>query len=174
MKVQCIERPGNYLTVGRIYNVEKQDQSSYTIKDNQGDELPWPRHFFRIFEMDKPMSYTSKYSLFQEVYVLDKFSNTFLIPCHNCNVDGQVLVNNKVYSCPSCKGRKYISFEEEAKWGVVNDKKLINEVKIRQNMYKKYAIFYEVSFTYHEVLEENIFLTIESAKLECDKRNAKK
>ncbi len=126
------------------------------------------------------MKIETKYSLGDFVYQISTYKGNVKVPtnCPVCKDEGIVKLNKKDYCCPECRGYTYHTIEGDIKWYVKNEIGCIGKVgvEIYADKYKnKDEIKYMLDITgigSGTLWEENrLFLTIEEAQAECDKRN---
>ena len=57
------------------------------------------------------MKIETKYDIGQGVWYVDKAWKP--VPCPACNQEGIVFLNDRAYTCPGCRGDKYVDDETE-------------------------------------------------------------
>ena len=130
------------------------------------------------------MKIETKYNFKDTVYLVSGRIQRIKVPtnCPICNDRGKIIVKEKEYTCPECRGYTYHTEEGDIEYYVHERQGKVG--RITAEYYdEKYSKHNESKITYMlditgvgsgTIWDENdLWFTIEEAQAECDRRNTK-
>lgn len=130
------------------------------------------------------MDIKTKYNFGELVYPISYKTEEIKVfhNCPLCKDKGLVMLNNQEYTCPECRGYTYHIEDGDIEWYVTKDQGKIGRIGV-----EFYASKYEGKYGNESTIkymldstgigsgtlwkEEDLFLSLEEAQAECEKRN---
>lgn len=130
------------------------------------------------------MNIQTKYNFGELVYPISYRLERVKVPknCPVCKDKGEIKLNGTMYTCPECRGYTYHTEDGDMEWYIDDCQGKIG--KIRAELYAskyegKYGNESEIRYMLDSTgigsgtlwKEEDLFISLEEAQAECDKRN---